>query len=276
MSKSFITKVWDAHLSIINYIFGPVHSRRLGRSLGICTLPRRRKICTYDCIYCEVGRTTDLVPPSFRLMGVNRAETFFLLESVMEKLKTDEHIETLTMVGHRGEPTLNPRIVEITEGLKKIRDKYRPEASIVILTNSSTITQQSVQEALTLFDKVIAKLDTASQKKFETINRPHEKVPSIEEIKDALVCFSKNHPGKLVIQTLVLKSPIEEANNSTRKDAEELAKAYREIKPESVQIYGLDRCPPEDYVFPLSTEEIYNFSKEIKKQCPNITLKTYP
>ena len=263
-------------MSIIHYIFGPVHSRRLGRSLGICTLPRRRKICTYDCIYCEVGRTTDLVPPSFRLMGVNRAETFFLLESVRERLKTDKHINTLTMVGHRGEPTLNPRMVEITKGLIKIRDRYRPEASIVILTNSSTITQKSVQEALTLFDKVIAKLDTVSQKKFKAINRPHKNVPSIEDIIDALACFSKNHPGKLVMQTLVLKSPKEEANNSTRKDAKELAKAYREIKPKNVQIYGLDRNPPEDYVFPLSTEEIYNFSKEIKKQCPNIKLKTYP
>jgi len=263
-------------LSIIHYIFGPVHSRRLGLSLGICTLPRRRKICTYDCIYCEVGKTTDLVPPSFRLMGVNRAETFFLLESVRKRLKTTEHIDTLSMVGHRGEPTLNPRIIEITEGLIKIRDRYKPEASIAILTNSSTITQKSVQEALTLFDKVIAKLDTVSQKKFEAINRPHDKVPSIEEIKDALACFSKNHPGKLVIQTLVLKSLREAANNSTRKDAEELAKVYREIKPENVQVYGLDRHPPEDYVIPLSTEEIYNFSKEIKKQSPNIKLKTYP
>lgn len=276
MSICLITKVWDIHLSIIHYIFGPVHSRRLGRSLGICTLPRRRKICTYDCIYCEVGRTTDLVPPSFRLMGVNRAETFFLLETVRERFETDNNIDTLTMVGHRGEPTLNPRIVEITEGLKKIRDRYRPEVPIVILTNSSTITQKSVRETLTLFDRVIAKLDTVSRKKFEAINRPHEKVPSIEEIKDGLACFSKNHPGKLIIQTLVLKSPREEANNSTRKDAEELVKAYREIKPESVQIYGLDRNPPEDYVFPLSIEEIYNFSKKIKKQCPNIKFKTYP
>lgn len=263
-------------MSTIHYIFGPVHSRRLGRSLGICTLPKCRKICTYDCAYCEVGRTTDLVPPSFRLRGVNRAETFFLLESVREILKTDTPIDTLTMVGHRGEPTLNPRIVEITEGLKKIRDRYRPEVSIVILTNSSTLIQKSVQEAFTLFDKVIAKLDTVSQKKFEAINRPHERVTSIEEIKDALACFSKNHPGKLVIQTLVLKSLREESNNSTRKDAEELAKAYRKIKPESVQIYGLDRNPSEDYVFPLSVEEIYNFSKEIKKQCPDIKLKTHP
>jgi wyosine [tRNA(Phe)-imidazoG37] synthetase (radical SAM superfamily) len=176
----------------MEYIFGPVPSRRLGLSLGINIIPH--KICSFDCLYCEVGKTTTLT---------TARTSFFELTSFFEKVEEKyiefkDNIDVVTVTG-AGEPTLNSDLREIANNIKKFIDH-----PLAILTNSSLIYDKQVFDALHLFDIVVPSLDAVTEKIFLEINKPHNKI-KLNQLIEYFIKFSHEFEGILYPEILLLK-----------------------------------------------------------------------
>lgn len=213
------------------YIYGPVPSWRLGSSLGIDPISGTGKVCTFDCIYCQLGKTKNLTDQRRKFIPVSEIiEELDLLPPVQ--------IDYITFSG-TGEPTLAENLGQMIKAIKKIRSE-----KIAVLTNSSLLNRKDVQEDLLLADFVVAKLDAGSQEVFEMVNRPLETIKFnaiLEGIKD----FKGIYKGKLALQIMFI------AEN--KKYAETIAEIAKEINPSEVQINTpLRPCG----VKPLSKEEL--------------------
>jgi len=150
------------------YVYGPVLSQRLGRSLGINLLPIDCKICSFNCVYCECGPTThQTVNPDPRLFP-DPTDVLHSLEKVLKKPHSLDHV---TFSGN-GEPTLHPEFLEITKEVIKLVRKFKPNARIAVLSNASTLDRKKIYEALQLLDRVLLKLDAGDQETFNTVNQP--------------------------------------------------------------------------------------------------------
>jgi len=212
-------------------LYGPVNSRRLGRSLGINLLPSRYKLCSFDCLYCHYGRTPvkTLSPGEEHwpdLPGVPA-----VLQAVEEALRARRDFDYLTFSGN-GEPTLHPHFPEIVSGIVRLRDQLRPEVKLAILSNSTTVHLSHVQEALRLLDAPIMKLDAGDPRTLAGLNRPAAEV-RLERILEGL----ERVPG-LVIQSVLVDGPV--ANIRGEAFAAWLA-ALAAVRPAQVQIYSTDR-----------------------------------
>ena len=179
-------------------IYGPILSRRLGRSLGINLLPANRKVCSFDCIYCQYGCTNDLVLNPIRSTLPKPPEVFAAVEAALKKPR---NIDYLTFSGN-GEPTIHPDFPEIVRGVLAIKNKLRPEAKLAILSNSSRVNDPEVAAALRLFDAPIMKLDAGDQETFSAINRPVSSL-KIDEIVSGL-----QRLPILVIQSVLVNGEI--------------------------------------------------------------------
>ena len=151
-------------------IFGPVHSRRLGVSLGINLLPEDGKVCSFDCIYCECGFNKDRRPTKTL---PSRHEVFEALESRLKDMKANgPKPDVLTFAGN-GEPTMHPEFPEIIDDVRMLRDRYFPEAKISVLSNATQILKPRVFEALKKVDNNILKLDTVNPDYIQEVDRPN-------------------------------------------------------------------------------------------------------
>lgn len=177
----------------MNYIFGPVPSRRLGRSLGVNVIGGE-KICTLDCLYCELGKTTKKTVGRGHYAHLD--ELFKEFRDEYEKIKDSLDVVTITA---RGEPTLNIDLKNIAVEIKNII--LHP---LAILTNSTLITDEDVREALQEFDIIVPSLDAADTETFHKINRPCRRL-HLSDIIESLVDFSHTYDGKLLIEVLLLK-----------------------------------------------------------------------
>jgi len=214
------------------YIYGPVPSWRLGRSLGIDPVPCRRNICTFDCLYCQIGETEILS---------DERRVFVSAEEIINELKMLPPIEVdyITFSG-RAEPTLAKNLGEMIRAVKKERAE-----KIAVLTNSSLLYREDVQDDLMPVDFVAAKLDASSQELFESINKPLESI-KFDTIVNAIKEFKKVYKGKLALQIMFV-----EANKDYAKD---IARIAKKINPDEVQINTPLRPSA---VKPLSKKEIY-------------------
>ena len=209
-------------------VYGPVFSRRLGRSLGINLLPKDRKVCSFNCVYCEYGDTGEctLQPSADGLPSVED-----VLHGVEKALQKPRTIETITFSGN-GEPTLHPDFLEIVLGVIGIREKYRPEAKLAVLSNSSTSKESHILAALERIDMPIMKLDAGEIITFQKVNQPAEDI-IFEDIQKGL----KTLKG-LIIQSAL----IDGINSNTHGEAYETwASKLAELNPCQVQIYSTDR-----------------------------------
>ncbi|MDE6329801.1 MAG: radical SAM protein [Muribaculaceae bacterium] len=241
-------------------VFGPIHSRRLGTSLGINLLPDDGKVCTFDCVYCEAGYnaqgtgTTGLPLPE-------RVERD--LEAKLRDMKSrGESLDVITFSGN-GEPTLHPRFAEVVEIVNRLRDKYYPEARTSVLTNSTRIFDPRVAEALKLVDNNILKLDSAIEPTMRLIDNPTEKLFTVERLVEGLRQFA----GQGIIQTMFLRGshngrPID---NTTPEEVDALIEAYRRIGPKSVMIYTIDRSTPEENLEKVGREELLDIARRIRE-----------
>ena len=178
-------------------IFGPIHSRRLGVSLGINLLPADGKVCTFDCIYCECGFNAQRRPT---LPMPTREEVSAALEARLQEMqKNGPTPDVLTFAGN-GEPTAHPHFSEIIDDTLALRDRYFPNAKVSVLCNSTRVTLPAVREALLKVDNAIMKLDTVDADYIRLLDRPTGHY-DVNKIIDAL----KQMQGKLVIQTMFLK-----------------------------------------------------------------------
>jgi wyosine [tRNA(Phe)-imidazoG37] synthetase (radical SAM superfamily) len=221
-------------------IFGPVKSRRLGVSLGINLLPTNKKLCNFNCIYCECGWTEDPGKTSNKLP--HRKEVYDALEHTLSEMKAkNQHPDVITYAGN-GEPTLHPEFPGIIDDSIALRDKYFPEAKIAVLSNATTIEKPIIKAALLKVDKNILKLDSAFDSTIQIHNNPKIKIKA-ETLIDNLVGFN----GKVIIQTLFLRGIHNNTviDNTTPAEISEWLKAIERIQPSEVMIYTISRDTPE-------------------------------
>lgn len=234
-------------------VFGPIHSRRLGLSLGVDLLPPI-KTCTFNCVYCEIGPTymMGFVPNTTKVEFTS--QDFAILEMILTRvLREFPDLDSIT-IGYNGEPTLVQNLKEVIDFIQTIRKKSTSKAPITLFTNSSTILDSDIRRSISNADRIIAKLDAANQKTFEKINVPHNTVPEIEKIIEGLMIFKKEYPNtQLILQTLLIHWQI---NNDTEEDIESLIKAYFKIQPDLIHIYTIARPPACPDVFALSLSEL--------------------
>ena len=240
-------------------IFGPIHSRRLGVSLGVNLMPDDGKVCSFDCLYCEAGYnaqgagTTGL--PLREQVG---AQLEAKLRGMHEK---GDKLDVITFSGN-GEPTLHPDFPHIIEDTLALRDKFYPEAKVSVLTNSTMIFKPEVAEALKKADNNILKLDSAIEETMRLIDRPNSPGFTVEKVVECLRQFE----GTGIIQTMMLRGehdgkPID---NTTDAEIEALIAAYRSIKPREVMLYSLDRSTPEEKLVKVEKDELLRIGKRIQ------------
>ncbi len=218
-------------------IFGPVKSRRLGRSLGIELVPK--KVCSMNCIYCEVGETTFLTlerKPYYSWEALEHA-----LISAREK---EEISDVITFTGS-GEPTLNSNFEKIINYAKHIFKK-----PLAVLTNSSLLKDPSVLEALKEVDFVLASLDSVREESFKKVNRPHPNL-KLPDIIEGLKKLRKEIKGELWLEVLLVKGV-----NDSEEDLSALKKVLKEINPHKTQLNTVVRPPALKSARPLSFKEL--------------------
>lgn len=219
-------------------VFGPIHSRRLGISLGINLLPKGGKFCSFDCIYCECGlnkerRTKNPLPTADEVVEG--------LESKLLELQAEGIVpDVLTFAGN-GEPTLHPHFPEIVDRVLKVRNIDCPSAKLSILSNATQIRRPEIREALLHFDNNILKLDTVNPIYINNVDRPQGHYDVEEQIR----CLELFH-GKCIIQTMLMKGEYEGKNldNTTEEYVAPYLEALARIKPQAVMLYTLDRETP--------------------------------
>jgi wyosine [tRNA(Phe)-imidazoG37] synthetase (radical SAM superfamily) len=224
-------------------VYGPVASKRLGRSFGINLMPHGKKVCTFNCVYCFYGKT-----PSAEARDFPTASE--VLSAVEEKLKDVGEIDYITFAGN-GEPTLHPEFDEIVKKARELRDRMRPSIPLALLSNSSRIMNEKVSQALKMFELPILKLDAGDEETFHKINRPLVPI-RLKEIIEGLRRL-KNP----VIQTVAVCGKI---TNTDEEQVEKWLKALKRIDPKQVQLYTLDNPLPESEITPCSIEKLSSIS----------------
>jgi Fe-S oxidoreductases len=221
-------------------IFGPVKSRRLGVSLGINLLPTKKKICNFNCIYCECGWTRDIEKAISRLP--RREEVYSALELKLSELKKKGLAPDVITYAGNGEPTLHPEFPGIIDDSITLRNKYFPDARIAVLSNATTISNPLIKAALLKVDQNILKLDSAFDSTIKIHNQPRVDI-SAEELIENLRGFN----GKVTVQTLFLRGTHngKVIDNTTPVEINAWLKAIERIKPSQVMIYTISRDTPE-------------------------------
>ena len=240
-------------------IFGPVHSRRLGISLGINLQPGDGKVCTFDCIYCECGFNGDRLPWEQR---PSRKEVACRLEQQLQQMTVEGQLpDVLTFAGN-GEPTTHPHFAEIIGDTIRLRDQYCPKAKVCVLSNSTMIHRQSVRDALMLVDDNILKLDTVDEEYIRTVDRPvgHYHVSNIIEDMKAF-------NGHVIIQTMFMRGTVQQTtesgecrevsvDNTGEQYVGPWLEAVKDIKPQQVMVYTIDRETPAKGLEKASHEQL--------------------
>lgn len=242
-------------------IYGPIPSRRLGRSLGINLLPTDRKVCSFDCIYCHYGRTDvkSLSPSEEHFPSVKA-----VLAAVERALGEHSDIDYLTFSGN-GEPTLHPEFPAIAPAVRRLRDELRPAVRLAILSNSTTAHLPQVRDALIHFDAPIMKLDAGDRRTLAALNRPD---PEVE--LEGIIAGLKQVPG-LILQSVLVDGKV---SNIRGESLEAWLAALDEIRPSQVQIYSTDRPVPDAGVERVPPAALQRIAREIEQRT-GIEVETY-
>ena len=231
-------------------IFGPVHSRRLGISLGINLMPADGKVCSFDCIYCECGFNGDHRP---KLPRPTREEVAQKLEEKLQQMTAEGQLpDVLTFAGN-GEPTCHPHFAEIIGDTIRLRDQYCPKAKVSVLSNSTMIHRQQVHDALMLVDNNILKLDTVDPLYINKVDRP-QGTYDVETIIERLKAFN----GHVIIQTMFMRGECkgESVDNTGEAYVAPWLEAVKEIAPQQVMIYTIDRETPTQGLLKATHEQL--------------------
>lgn len=223
------------------YIFGPVLSRRLGRSLGIDIIPF--KTCTYDCVYCEQGRTT--CHTAIRKAYVPVAD---VLAELKQFLAANAMPDYITVSG-AGEPTLHSQLGAIIQGIKAMAT-----APLAVITNGSLLWEPSVQQELREADVVMPSLDAGNERLFKRLDRPVDDI-SFEKMVNGLIAFRDVFSNEIWLEVMIVDGITEDEG-----EVREIAELARKIRPDRIQLNTVVRPPSESFARPIPRERLEHFA----------------
>jgi len=244
-------------------VFGPIHSRRLGRSLGINLLPTKGKICNFDCIYCECGWNRDgrgdtVLPTAAKV----RSD---LENKLVDLMLEGTPIDSITFSGD-GEPTLNPEFPRIIDDTLFLRDAYFPGAKVSVLSNATRVHIPEVFAALRKVDNPILKIDAPTDALVNRINQPAPGY-SLARVVEALEKFE----GDFVLQTMFLKS--KDFDSSSPEVLEGWMALVRHLKPREIMVYTIDRPTPELGIEAFTVEKMRSLVQPLINEGFKIDIK---
>lgn len=239
-------------------IFGPIHSRRLGVSLGINLTPNDGKVCTFDCLYCEAGfnsqgtGTTGL--PSREQVATD------LEQKLRNMSEGGEPLDVITFSGN-GEPTMHPEFEGVIDDTLRLRDKYYPQAKVSVLSNATCLDSESVRRALKRVDNNILKIDSAIPATVKVLDRPVRPSYNVETVIEQIAGMAP----ECIVQTMLLRGEHDGmiVDNTTETEIAALIEAYRRISPREIMIYSIDRKTPAERLQRVEREELQTIAERI-------------
>jgi wyosine [tRNA(Phe)-imidazoG37] synthetase (radical SAM superfamily) len=242
-------------------IFGPVKSRRLGKSLGINLLPVNKKICNFNCIYCECGWTDK--DDENEIIFPEREQISEALEERLLQMKNHNSIpDSITFAGN-GEPTLHPDFAAIIDDTLKLRSRIVPHAEVTVLSNAGNLDNKEIFDALNRVDNNILKLDAGLENTFQKINKPRSKELSLDKIVQQLLKFRQ----KAIIQSMFVRGEVDGEKIDNTKPAEIHAwiSHIRYIRPRYVMLYSIERGTASSGLLPVPREELHKIADQLRE-----------
>jgi wyosine [tRNA(Phe)-imidazoG37] synthetase (radical SAM superfamily) len=239
-------------------VFGPIHSRRLGISLGINLLPTESKLCNFNCIYCECGWNTKNGKKKFNL----RSEIRKNLELKLQLMNNEnKYPDSITFSGN-GEPTMHPEFSEIIDDTITLRNKYASVAKISVLSNATMIAKADVVAALLKIDNAILKLDSGINETAISINMPQFSY-SVDIIIENMQSLKK----QMVLQTMFLRGfhGGKKIDNTTEPEINAWLDAIKKIDPREIMIYTIDRKTPANNLQKLTFAELNEIAQRARE-----------
>jgi wyosine [tRNA(Phe)-imidazoG37] synthetase (radical SAM superfamily) len=235
-------------------IYGPINSRRLGRSLGINLLPPGRKVCTFDCIYCQYGSAPTVSGPQGR---ARFPSVSVVLQKVEEAVRAQPSPPDYLTFSGNGEPTLHPAFPEIVSGLLVLRDRMCPQTRLAILSNSSRIHRPEIREAVAQLDDPIMKLDAGDPQTLSRLSRPSSAV-TLERLLEGLAAMPR-----MIIQSMIIEGEVQNAEGEAH---EAWLAAVARLAPQMVQIYTAERPAAESVVRRVSKQKLEELARRAQEK----------
>lgn len=242
--------------------YGPIHSRRLGISLGMEIMPLEHKLCTFDCVYCECGWNEPVSHPKLPTREEIREALAHKLRQLTDAQSPNgKCLDVITFSGN-GEPTLHPDFLGIIRDTCALRDEYCPGAKVSVLSNSTQLGRTDVVEALRLCDNRILKLDAATDTMMRLIDQPVNRDLKVE----TLIRWLKQFDGDFTLQTCFLRGSHAGTilDNTTDKELSAWYDAVEVLRPKQVMIYVIDRKTPEENLEKISREEMERIAAPLR------------
>ena len=240
-------------------IYGPVHSRRLGVSLGVNLLPLNGKLCSFNCIYCECGWNEDnrVDRPRFN----SREDVRDTLKAKLQEMRKEGTLPDVITFAGNGEPTLHPEFEGIIDDTIALRDNFAPNAKISVLSNATQLHREEVCRALAKIDNNILKLDSAINDTAKAIDLPRGEYDT-ERIIEQMQRFK----GQMTLQTMFLRGNHagEIVDNTTELEIEAWLTAVRRISPRNVMVYSIDRATPCQELEKVPREELESIAERVR------------
>ena len=248
-------------------VFGPIHSRRLGISLGMNLLPTDGKVCSFDCLYCECGFNKDR-KTNHRMP--TREEVREALRERLTRMQAEGIAPDVITFAGNGEPTLHPEFESIIADTIATRDAFFPKAKIAVLSNATQLHKESVVRALSRVEDNILKFDSILDSRIQQLDRPNQPGFCFARLLEQL----KQFKGNLIIQTMFLKGEFEgqSVNNMTEEEVAGWLQALQEIAPKQVMIYTIDRETPAQGLQKATHEELDGIADRARKAGFDVTV----
>jgi wyosine [tRNA(Phe)-imidazoG37] synthetase (radical SAM superfamily) len=245
-------------------IYGPVDSRRLGRSLGINLSPTDYKVCSFNCVYCHYGWTKHLKPDladhTKDLPSVEKVE-----EELERTLRTLSPLPEYITFSGNGEPTLHPDFEQVVDAVLEVKRRTGSDARVAILSNSTALSDEAVLRGLRKLDVRIMKLDAGNDEVLNRINRPAQDI-TVDKIVAGL-----KRLDDITLQSVFVDG---EVSNASDEDVESWLDRVEEVGPTSVQIYSLENAPAMSTLVGVTLERLNEIARRAKERI-GLDARTY-